>query len=99
MERGKDRMNKRQVFSRALIASLPIAAHLYRRMPEDPAAETVTARIAACAAKLADELVTEWESQMCIWDELDSDSENQLDPDYINSRRHLDNGQEGVQQN
>ena len=87
-------MNKRQVFSRALIASLPIAAQLYRKMPEDPAAETMTTRIAACAAKIAEEVVVEWESQMCIWDETDNDSSNQLDPDYTNSRRHLDNGQE-----
>ena len=85
-------MTKRQLFSKALIASLPIAAQLYRKMPEDPAAETMTARIAACAAKIAEEVVVEWESQMCIWDETDNDSSNQLDPDYTNSRRHLDNG-------
>ncbi|HEV3211210.1 MAG TPA: hypothetical protein VGY91_13190 [Chthoniobacterales bacterium] len=92
-------MTKRHVFLKALIASLPIAAQIYRRMPEDPAAETMTARIAACAAKLAEEVVTEWESQCCIWDELDADPENQMDPDYINSRRDLDNGNEGGQAN
>ena len=87
-------MRKRQLFSKALIASLPIAAQLYRKMPDDPAAETMTARIAASAARIAEEVVVEWESQMCIWDKTDNDSSNQLDPDYINSRRHLDNGQE-----
>ena len=58
----EDRMTKRHVFLKALIASLPIAAQIYRRMPEDPAAGTMTARIAACAAELAKEAVTEWES-------------------------------------
>ena len=87
-------MRKRQLFSKALIVSLRIAAQLYRKMPDDPAAEKMTARIAASAAKIAEEVVVEWESQMCIWEETDNDSSNQLDPDYINSRRHLDNGQE-----
>ena len=87
-------MNKRQVFSKALIASLPIAAQLYRKRPENPAAWTMCAKIAACAAEIADEVVTEWESKMCIWDEADRNSCNHLDPDYINSRRHLDNGHE-----
>jgi hypothetical protein len=82
-----------------LIASLPIAAQLYRKMPDDPVAETMTARIAACAAKLAEEVVVEWEGQMCIWDETDDDSASQLDPDYINSRRHLDDGNEGGEKN
>ena len=92
-------MNKRQVFSKALIASLPIAAQLYRKRPENPAAWTMCAKIAACAAEIADEVVTEWESKMCIWDEADHDSANHLDRDYINSKRHLDNGSEGGGQN
>jgi hypothetical protein len=88
-------MTKRQLFSKALIASQPIAAQLYRKSPEDPAAWTMCAKIAACAAEIADEVVTEWESKMKIWDEYDVDPQNLADPEYVNTRKHLDNGGEG----
>ncbi|HEV3210825.1 MAG TPA: hypothetical protein VGY91_11220 [Chthoniobacterales bacterium] len=89
-------MNKRQFFQKALLASLPIAARMHSQMPEDsPAAWTEPARIAACAARIADELVTEWETYMVIADEQDADSANRLNPDYVDSRRHLDNRTEG----
>jgi hypothetical protein len=86
-------MTKRQLFSKALIASLPIAAQLIPRSSRENAAymsEVGVQRIAAIAAQMADAATLEYETQMVLWDEQDSDPGNKLDPEYVDSRRDMD---------
>jgi hypothetical protein len=92
-------LNKRQFFTKALLASLPVAANMLHAALEDAAAEKVQERIASFAGKIAEELALVFESQMVIWDEMDAESTNQTDPDYVASRRNLVNGIESIGEN
>jgi hypothetical protein len=92
-------LNKRQFFTKALLASLPVAANMLHAAPEDAAAEKVHERIASFAGKIAEELALVFESQMVIWDEKDAEPTNQTDPDYAANRRNLVNGIESSGEN
>ena len=96
-------MNKRQFFTKPLLASLPVVANMLHAAPEDAAAEKVHERIASFAGKITEELTLVSESQMVIWDEMDAEPANQTDPDsdpdYVPNRRILVNGIESSQEN
>ena len=90
-------MTKRQFYAKALLVSLPIAKDLAirgRRIGTDTAG--IGQRIGAIAAQLAENATLEWETQLVIWDEIDEDSGNKLDPDYVDSRRDPDEKQGGA---
>jgi len=85
-------LNKRQFFTKALLASLPVAANMLHAAPEDAAAEKVHERIASFVGKIAEELTLVFETKMVIWVEMDAEPANQTNPDYVGSRRNLLNG-------
>jgi hypothetical protein len=83
-------MTKRQFYARALLASLPVAAKLLPEAPRDLAAFELHQRVASFAARLAEELTLECETQMVLYDEMDEELANQSDPDYVPSTREID---------
>jgi hypothetical protein len=87
-------VNKRMFYTKALLASLPVATKLLPAAPEDPAAESIDARVAGFAGKIAEELTLVFESQMVVWDEMDAEPSNRVDVDYIPSTKNL-SGQAG----
>jgi len=92
-------MNKRQFFTKALLASLPVAAEMLHAAPDDAVAENVQERTASFAGKIAEELTLVFETQMVICNEMDGEPANKTDLDYVASRRHLVNGIESRGEN
>lgn len=50
---GGGPVNKRMFYTKALLTSLPVATKLLPAAPEDPAAESIDARVAGFAGKIA----------------------------------------------
>jgi hypothetical protein len=88
-------VNKRVLYTKALLASLPVATKLLPAAPEDPAAQSIDARVAGFDGKIAEELTLVFESQMVVWGEMDAEPANRADLEYIPSTKNLGGQAEG----